>query len=285
MLMSKNLFYSAVIFYFTILCPFTPLRGAEINKTYLKKEFIQLKAILGSCEVIKSKDDKIHINLIYSFSDAGFKANFSESSGKLLLEEEFSEKSPKGTSRWIIAIPKDTRMNISSGTGNFTVEGVESEIKGDTGTGSITIHEGKGIYSISTGTGSVEVKKSTGKFELTSGTGNISITDIIIEGSSKFSSGMGNVNVTISRSPDFDISIASGMGDAILNFNGNSLKGCFEFTAKQGSGRIVSPVKFEKEVTASDEHFQYDKKSFRVEGQNTPRIQIETGTGLAKLIR
>jgi len=283
--MGKDLFCIAVIFYFTILYPFTPSRGAEINKTYLKKESVQLKAILGSCEVIKSKDGKIHINIVYSFNDAGFKVYFSESGEKLLLEEEFSEKSPKGTSRWIIAIPEDTRMNFSSGTGNFTVEGVESEIKGDTGTGSITIHEGKGIYGISTGTGSIEVKKSTGKFELTSGTGNINITDIIIEGSSKFSSGMGDVNVTISRSSDFDISVVSGMGDATLNFNGNPLKGCFEFTAKQGSGRIVSPVKFEKEETTSDEHFQYDKKSFRVEGHNTPRIQIETGTGLAKLIK
>lgn len=283
--MSKKLFFIAVIFYFAVFYPFTSLRGAEINKTYLKKDSIQLKAILGSCKVIKSKDNKIHINIIYSFSDAEYQANFSESGGKLLLEEEFSKKRPKGASRWIIAIPEDTKMNFSSSTGNFAVEGVKSEIKGGTGTGSITIHEGKGIFSIATGTGSIEVKKSTGKFELTSGTGDVNITDMIIEGSSKFISGTGDLNIAISSSSDFDISVVSGMGDAILNYNGNPLKGCFEFTARQDTGRIVSPVKFEKEVTTSDKHFQYDKKSFRVDGQNTPRIQIETETGLTKLIK
>jgi hypothetical protein len=283
--MIKNSFLIASIIYLAIFCSFSPLQGAEINKTYPKKDSIKLKAILGSCKVIKSKDDKIHINVTYSFRDDEYQANFSESDGNLFLEEEFLEKSPKGTSYWIIAIPEETRMNFSSGTGNFILEGVKSEIKGETGTGSITIHEGKGYFHISTGTGSIEVKKSIGKFDLTSGTGDVNITDLIIEGSSKFSSGMGNVNVTISSSPNFDISVVSGMGDAILNFNGNPLKGCFEFTARQDAGRIVSPVKFEKEETTSDEHFQYDKKSFRVDGQNIPRIQIETGAGLAKLFK
>ena len=275
----------AVIFYLANLCFIKPMQASEINKTFPKKESVQLKCILGSCEVIKSNDDKIHITLKYSFNDEEFHADFNESRGNLLLEEKFLVKEPKGTSFWTIAIPDNIKMNFNSGTGNISIEGVKSEIKVETGTGSITIKEGESIFNISTGTGSIEVNKSNGKFELTSGMGSLNISDIKIDGISKFTSGMGGVNILLSSSPKYDISASSGFGEVTVNYNGNPLIGCFEFTAKQDQGRISSPVKFEKEERYSDDHFQYDKKSFRIDGQNTPKIKIDTGSGMAKLLK
>jgi len=263
----KKSFQTAAILYIVIFSILMPIQASDINKTYPKKESIQLKAVLGNCNVIKSNDDKIHVTLKYSFKDEEFHADFSESSGNLLLEEKFLVKEPKGTSFWTIALPDSINMNFSSGTGNISIEGVKSEIK------------------VETGTGSIEVKKSTGKFELNTGMGNINISDLNIEGNSKFSSGTGGINILFSASPEFDVAAVSGTGEVILNYNGNPLKGLFEFTAKQDQSRIVSPVKFEKEETYSDDHFRYDKKSFSVDGKNTPKIKIETGSGLAKLIK
>lgn len=283
--MHRNSFLTAAILYLVILTILMPLQASEINKTFPKKESVQLKSILGNCSVIKSSDDKIHVALKYSFKDEEFHADFTESSGSLLLEEKFLVKEPKGTSFWTIALPDSIILNFSSETGNFSIEGIKSEIKVETGTGFITIQEGKGNFNITTGMGSIDIKKSTGKFELTTGMGNVNISELIIEGNSKFTSGTGGVNIIFSSSPIYDISAVSSTGDVILNYNGNPLKGLFEFTAKQDQGRIVSPVKFEKEETYSDDHFRYDKKSFSVDGKNTPKIKIETGTGLAKLLK
>jgi len=281
----KNSFLIGAIIYLVILNLVMPLQASEINKTFPKKESVQLKSILGSCEVIKSNDDKIHITLKYSFKDEEFQANFSESGENLSMEEKFLVKDPKGTSFWTIALPDNIKMNFSSGTGNISIEGVKSEIKIETGTGFITIKNVEGIFNSSTGTGSIEVNKSTGKFELASGMGSLNISDIKIDGISKFSSGMGGVNILLSSSPKYDISASSGFGEVIVNYNGNPLIGCFEFTAKQDQGRISSPVKFEKEESYSDDHFQYDKKSFCIDGQNTPKIKIDTGSGMAKLLK
>jgi Putative adhesin len=283
--MFRNSVLIVAVFYLATFCFIKPLQAKEINKTFPKKESVQLKSILGGCEVIKSNDDKIHITLKYSFKDEEFQTNFSESSENLSMEEKFLVKDPKGTSFWTIAIPDNIKMNISSGTGNISIEGVKSEIKVETGTGFITIKEGESILNISTGTGSIEVNKSNGKFELASGMGSLNISDIKIDGVSKFSSGMGGVNIKLSSSPMYDISASSGFGEVTVNYNGNPLIGCFEFTAKQDQGRISSPVKFEKEESYSDDHFQYDKKSFRIDGQNTPKIKIDTGSGMAKLLK
>jgi hypothetical protein len=265
--MGKNSFFIATIFYMAILFPFRQLQGTEINKTYPKKESIALKVILSNCKLIKSTDDAVHIDVLYSYSQDTYHAVLSEFPDSLFLEEEFSDKSPEGSSSWTIAVPEYTRLYLSSATGNISAEGVHSEMKAETGTGSI------------------DIKNSTGIFDLKSGTGNIHGAGICIIGNSRFMSGTGQVNITIASGSDHDITVASGTGDAILNYNGHPLKGHFELIAKHGIGRIVSAVDFEKEEIQSDDHFQYDRKSFKVNGRNTPRIRIETGNGQAKLIK
>ena len=263
----RNTIVFVTMYSMLLLCLFTSMQGGQINKTVANKESITLKAILGSCNVIKSKDDSIHIDVRYSFDDHEYHAIFSEFQDSLFLEEEFLKKSPVGSSSWIIAVPEVTRLYVSSATGNISADGVQSEMKAETGTGSI------------------EINTSSGRFDLGSGTGNVNGTDIIIHGNSRFTSGTGRVNVSIASSSDYDITVASGMGDAILNYNGNPLTGLFVFMAKHNLGSIVSPVHFEKEETNNDGHFQYDKKSFRIGGRDTPRIRIETGNGQATLIK
>ncbi len=264
--MKRNPFLLVTIHCLFILCLFTSLQGGQIKKTYSNKESLKLKAILGSCKIIKSNDNTIHIDVQYSFNENEYHAVFTELEDSLFLEEVFSVKDPVGTSAWIIAVPADIKLFLSSSTGNIVVEGVKSKIKAETGTGA------------------VEINKSRGVFDIESGMGSVHGTDVVINGSSRFGSGMGQVYISIASSPDYNITVSSGMSDAILDYNGNPLKGCFEFIAKHGFGHIVSDVPFEKEEMTSDDHFQYDKKSFKVEDGNIPRIRIETGNGQAKLI-
>src|ERR1035437_4256957 len=141
--MYRNSFITATILYLVIFTILMPLQASEINKTFSKKESIQIKAVLGSCNVIKSNDDMIHVTLKYSFKEEEFHAKFSENSNVLSLEEEFIVKKPNGSSLWTIAIPDNIKIIFNSSTGNFNVEGVESEFTCNTGTGSITIQDGE----------------------------------------------------------------------------------------------------------------------------------------------
>jgi len=265
--MGKNSLFIATIFYIALLYPFRQLHGTEINKIYPKKESITLKVILSSCKLIKSTDDAVHIDVLYSYSRDIYQAVLSDFPDSLFLEEKFFDKSPEGSSSWTIAVPEYTRLYLSSATGNISAEGVQSEMKAETGTGS------------------VDIKNSAGIFDLKSGTGNVHGAGIRIIGNSRFMSGTGQVSITIASGSDYDITVASGTGDAILDYNGNPLKGRFEFTAKHGSGRIVSAVDFEIQEIVSDEHFRYDRKSFKVDDRNTPRIRIESGDGRAMLFQ
>ena len=301
--MTKNSFlYFAVVILF-VSFSFTQIRGTEINKTYPKKEYVKLKAALGSCKVIKSSDGKIHVRLIYSFKDNEFRPHFTETEDELDLEEEFKVKNPDGKSEWIISIPGETKIDFKSGTGSFSAEDVKAGCKVETGTGSVSLENGSGKFKISSGTGSIrftnmsgdfdassgtgslKVDNSKGVFKLSSGTGSLDVRNIDTEGSSKFNSGTGSVYVSLSSSPDKDLTIGSGTGNAVLNYNGNPLKGRFVFKAEIGHGNITSPVKFQKEETVSEGHNQYDLKSFRIDSEDSPVIRIQSGTGAAKLIK
>ncbi len=158
-------------------------------------------------------------------------------------------------------------MSVSSATGNISADGVQLEMKAATGTGSIEAH------------------KSIGIFDLASGTGSVDGMDLIIQGCSRFASGTGPVKIGIACGSDYDMTVASGMADAILDYQGNPLHGRFEFLAIHETGKIVSPVNFEKEEIRGDEHVQYDRKSFQAGSQATPRIRIETGNGRAVLMK
>ena len=301
--MTKNSYLFITVFYLILFGAFTQIHGSEKNKTYSKKEYISLKASLGSCKVIKSPDDKIHIHLVYSFDDDEYLTHFSEAENELDLEEEFLVKHPRGKSLWTISIPGETKINFKSGTGDFTAEGVKIKCKVGTGTGSIILDNGEGNFNISSGTGSIsftnmsgdfeassgtgsiEIDNSKGTFKLSSGTGSLDIQDIVVKGSSKFNSGTGSIEVSLSAGSGQDILIGSGTGNAILDYKGNPLKGYFEFKVKKGFGNITSPVKFENEETIREGREQYEKKTFRIDGEDTPRILIQSGTGLAELIK
>jgi hypothetical protein len=299
--MIRNMVLIVTFFYLVLFGAFTQISGSEKNKTYPKKEYINLKTSLGSCKIIKSIDDKIHVHLIYSFNDEEYITHFSEEASELNLEEEFTVKNPHGRSLWIISIPEETKINFQSGTGDFTAEEVKIKCKVGTGTGSITLEKGEGNFDISSGTGSInltnmsgdfkvssgtgviEVNKSKGAFIISSGTGSLDIQDIVPEGSSRFNSGTGNVEVSLSQGSNQDILIGSGTGNAIVDYKGNALKGYFEFRAKARHGSIDSPLKFENEETVKEGNEQYYKKTFRIDGKNSPVIRIQTGTGVAKL--
>ncbi|RLD82125.1 MAG: hypothetical protein DRJ10_05370 [Bacteroidetes bacterium] len=88
----------------------------------------------------------------------------------------------------------------------------------------------------------------------------------------------------MAKSSSYDLTLSSASGDVTLNYNGNDLSGFYEFTARVKKGRIISPVKFDKEEVIEKNGKKYDVKSF-TKGNSSPIILIKTSSGTAKLIK
>jgi len=310
------------LFVFLIFMVSTTLLAApeeKVDKTFAKKDEIRFKLVLGDCHLKKSSDGRIHVHLVYSYEpDMSYEPRMEERRDTLYLEEKMHGNNPEGYSRWTVEVPDDIEIDFKSATGSLVVEGLNIEIDGSTGTGDIDLIQVEGEYDLSTGTGNIELSQakgeydlssgtgnvyasdSEGEFELSSGTGNVKIknckgnfeassgtNDVSAEGltidlDGEFSSGTSDVEVSFPDGTDFELRISSGTDDAILNMNGKQIRGYFEFTCHERRGRIVCPVKFDKEEEYRKNDQTYLRKSF-TQGKDVPKVYIRTGTGTARL--
>ena len=292
----------------------------KVNKTFDKKSEIRIKLVLGNCLIKKSNNDKINVNLVYTYSDENFEPVFRERSGYIEMKEKFHGDNPRGESNWTIEIPEDMEIDFESATGDLVIENVNVEIDGNTGTGDIEISGAAGKYDLNTGTGRIDMTDSEGDFDLNSGTGRINVKgsegefklnsgtgrvsaknikgniklnsgtgdveagNITIEDEGSFNSGTGDAEVISPSGNNYELTVSSGTGSATLDMNGKAIEGNFEFTAHARKGRIDSPVKFDNEEEYYEHDTKYLRKSF-TKGKKTPMFYISTGTGKAKLKR
>ena len=147
----------------------------EIEKTFDAKEQLKIDLVLGDCLIKASGDDKIHVQLVYSYSDDYFEARFKEKSKSIIIQEKFHGQTGDGFSRWIISIPQNTEVELESATGDLNLEGVSGIFDGSSGTGSLEVIDSKGEFDLNSGTGSVTVENSVCEFDLNSGTGRVKV--------------------------------------------------------------------------------------------------------------
>lgn len=152
----------------------------------------------------------------------------------------------------------------------------------NTASGEIHAAELEGDISCAVASGDVVIKKAQGGFKVKTASGDIRVFDISVQKASEFKVASGDVTVTLAKSAEQDLTLASATGDAVLNYNGNPIKGWFEFRALSGKGDIVSPFKFDKEETEEAWGKKYDVKSFQKDG-DSPKIYIHTSSGEAVL--
>ena len=172
----------------------------------------------------------------------------------------------------------------STGTGDLTLEKLKGNLHLSTGTGRVQVLDSEGDFELSSGTGRVTVRGFKGNLEASSGTADVHASEVTLESAGEFSSGTGDAQVVFPSGGDFDLSVSSGTGDAILKMNGQSLRGHFELTCEAKRGRIVCPEKSDKEEAYTDHKTKYLLKCF-TRGEEASKIRVSTGTGEAKLVK
>ncbi len=221
-------------------------------------------------------------------------------SGDFSIEGLESEIDAKTVSGDITARDCKGEVRLNSTSGEFEVKNLEGEIdldgassdmkaeklSGDieiqTASGDIEAVAFKGEISLKAASGDIEIEQAKGEFKVQTASGDINASDISIENESQFKVASGDVEVTLTESVAHDLTLASASGDAVLDYNGNPIKGWFEFTALVEDGMIISPFKFDKEEIEEKWGKKYAVKSFK-KGSDTPKIYIKTASGKAVL--
>lgn len=312
---------SCLFFFLMMSSAVLAVAGEKAEQTFDKKDTIRFKLVLGECFLEKSTDGRIHVHLEYDYEpEMAYKFRMEERGGTLYLEEKVRGKNPKGDSTWTLAVPDGIEVEFKSATGSLSIVGLDVEADGNTGTGDIELRNVKGKYDLSTGTGYIDLIESQGDFDLSSGTGNVSISDsggkfdvssgtgkvkikdckgdfdassgtgnvnaegLTIDYEGDFSSGTGDAEVEFPQGTDFELTVASGTDDAVLDMKGRPIQGYFEFKCHAKRGDISSPVKFDREEEYEENDQKYLIKSF-TQGKDTPKVYIKTGTGRARLIK
>lgn len=298
---TKTLITTAVFFGLMASLSLTTNAEEEIQKTFDRKKEIRFKLSLGDIRLKKSSDDRIHVHLVYSYEKQDrFEPTLDEKATYLYLRERYHGKNPRGYSKWTVAVPDETKIKFSTGTGDLYLDGLNIEIDGSTGTGEIEINNAKGEFDVSSGTGNVYADESQGEFELSSGTGKVEIKNckgnfevrsgtgdvnahgLTLEQEGTFSSGTEDVQVAFPEGDFIVLVVSSSTDTASLDMRGKSLDGHFEFTCHARKGRIISPVKFDSEEEYWEGDDKYYRKSF-TKGKSKRKIFISTGTGTAQL--
>lgn len=305
-----------------ILIPFlfsTANAQKVVDKIFKVKETVSISTVSGDCTIKKGDRNEIKVHLSYTYNDDCFKPEFNEESDLLKIKEDFDGKC-NGESEWTITVPENTNVKFNSASGNVEITDItksiyvntasgdiklanlKGEIKlnsasGDvklntinallklnTASGDINAENLKGKIKMNTASGDININKANAVLKLNSASGEIEAMDIMVGGQSTFNTASGDVEVNLAKSTTHDLTLSSASGDVTLNYNGNDLNGFYEFTARVKKGRIISPIKFDKEEVIEKNGKKYDVKSF-TKRNSTPIILIKTSSGTAKLVK
>jgi Toastrack DUF4097 len=175
-------------------------------------------------------------------------------------------------------------LEVSAASGDVDAEKISGEIEIKTASGDITAKNINGDGEIKAASGDIDISTAKGAFKVKAASGDINAMNMEFTGSSDFGAASGNLNISLSAVLNYDLELTSASGNSVLDFNGNEIKGYVEMSAREDKGKIISDVKFDKEIQEKRDGKTFDVKSF-TKGGDTPNIYIKTYSGIAKLIK
>jgi DUF4097 and DUF4098 domain-containing protein YvlB len=173
-------------------------------------------------------------------------------------------------------------IDISTASGDIDIEDSSGDIELSTASGDIDATGVSGEFDLGAASGDISISDARGIFDVGCASGDIDATGVTIEGSSEFSTASGDVEVSLAVTCEYDLELSAASGDVVLDYNGNKVKGFFEFTAHKRRGKIVCPFDFDEEEEFEQNGETYVRKSFS-RGGDTPEIELSTASGKAVL--
>jgi len=257
MKMNKTLIMTLVLVSTSSCAMFT--RQKEIENTYINKDEITIDVSpISRYTITASSDPNVHIHL-RNADDPTVQYTIHETDRALRLSDKDlnyhpQKPTPQNIYQWTLELPKKMKVKCNGGFAQLKVNSFDGSISVTTAAGTMTFKNSKGAFDISAASADIRFDQCEGTFNVsTGGQADIDASRIVIEGESKFSTNVGDVDVVLAKTPRHNITIATGTGRGLLDYNGNTVVGSFKFSAEKNKGRIVSPYPFERQTTYKDD--------------------------------
>lgn len=313
--MRKLIFIFSLTFLTATLCIG---QGKVIEKSFDNVKSVKLNTASGSCEVKKATGKSVTVKVQFTYDQEDFEAKMEMRGTTLVMEEKFHARNMRGTSSWILTVPDNIEfefntgsgdlaisdlvidvdfnsgsgnaefsniegdLTCNSGSGDFEMVDVRGDLKMNAGSGNHRIEKSSASAKLNTGSGEIELEDSKGDYHLNSGSGDVMAEMLNQIGSSSFNSGSGDVEIELAASLKDDISVNSGSGHAILDYNGNPVEGNITMKAKKNGGEIRAPFKFDIEEEIEEGNDVYLQKKVKF-GTKDIDVKVGTGTGRAEI--
>ena len=308
-LKTLTLLFTTTLFALTV-------HAQQIDQDFSGINKVEISTGSSDCIVKKGQGTDVNVKLHHDRGD-NFKPSVKQSGNKLIIRENNQGKN-NGDATWTLSVPDGIEINFNTGSGNFSAKSLEVELalnagSGDfeleslkgkvdsnAGSGDLEVHNFSGDLHSNVGSGDLSVANATGSLHLNAGSGDIQISDasaqidanvgsgdievqdMVLSGKSNFNSGSGDVHIELKESLKHNISVNSGSGDAILDFNGNKIDGVVIMTANKRNGEINAPFPFDKEEEIDNGGNTTIKKMAKL-GSGSVEIKVGTGSGEASI--
>ena len=289
-----------------------------ISENYEGVETIRVSTASADVTLIRSTDNLVHLTITHTYNTDSYQPRIRFSNGSLRLKERFRSSFNHGRANWVLAVPDDLGLNVNSGSGDIKAGEFNADLDVSLGSGDVEIDQMRGELSISEGSGNIDVTEFSGRFRARTGSGNITISDstgphdlsagsgiirvrsfegtlsvsqgsgdttvtaYVATGNSRFSSGSGDVEISLAEPLLHDISLSNGSGNVELDYNNHPISGEIEIRARRGS-RIRAPITFDEEYIDESSGQPVTVKLARL-GNGTNQVLLVTGTGSARII-
>jgi hypothetical protein len=315
----KNIFSLFFLIIFLLSCSYSNAQEEkEVEKSFSGISSIDLSTASGDCVIKKGSGDAVGVDVTYSYDDKDYTPKMEKTGSRLKLEEKFHVNNTRGYSKWVITVPDGLELEFSTGSGNLDISGIkgamdynsgsgdahvenfDGEMKLNSGSGDfhfknvkgdVKVNSGSGDHRIencelsakaNTGSGDIEVNDSKGGYKLNTGSGDVGAGRLTLLERGNFNTGSGDVEVVLAAALIDDISANSGSGNAIIDFNGNTIEGEVVMTCKKSGGDIKAPFEFDSEEEIDRNGETYLKKTAKL-GSKDILIEVGTGTGTAEI--
>lgn len=295
----------------------------KIEHSFSGVQVVKLTTASGNGLIKRSNTDEVKVSVEFTYDEDDYTPTFENRGEVLEIEEDFRRSRwTRGYAEWTLEIPNGLELDFRTGSGNIEVRGVDldlntntgsgnieidelrgelkantgsgnitlSQVQGDmkanTGSGSIRIEMAEGAAKFNTGSGNIRVRQIQGELNFNTGSGNIDVEAASILGSSSFSTGSGNAKLELDAVLDHDLSISTGSGDAILDFNSQPIAGEFIMRANDEDD-IRAPFSFDRSYEEDrGSGWRGRNKAYIKEakvGNKNIQVRISTGSGKAEV--
>ena len=254
----------------------------EINETFSDIDAVRISTVSGNCEISATKGDKVTLDVFSSYRPRDTFEPVYRVKGKTLIIKEKMSGSNRGNSTWKISVPPNTRIKFSTASGDFEAWDITADISVETASGYVELMNCEGSFDLESASGDITLDNCRGEIEVETASGDIDAKDIIIKQPSFFNTASGDVYVVLAQTAEYDMELSTASGRIVLDYNGNPVKGFFEFIARKRRGRIDAPYDFDKVEEFERWDNDYVRKTFSLKG-DTPEIILETASGKVAL--